>query len=259
MAGFHDRSLCLLPELPEISEAAVAKVAEVEARVGRLLPAAVRDWYVRDGACDIMRTYSNQDPPVELEDLGRPITDWRGDRKLHDLAADGLLYIRSENQGVCGWAVRLDDGDDPTVVVNYGAIADPGEWQIQADTFSDYVFSGIWDFGPVPSELVIQAQNGPLSENALDHLRLHFRESVRTWGWPGDAQYRFEGDGLRLLLWSVTGGQTDWFLTADDEPSLTEAARKIWHLDNVGDALWSNTEKGEAALARITAGMLAHR
>jgi hypothetical protein len=97
VAGFYDESLRLLPAVPEISESAVAKVAEVEARIGRPLPAAVRDWYVREDACAIMRTYSNCDPPVALEDLGQPVTAWRGNGNLHDLVADGLLYIRSEN------------------------------------------------------------------------------------------------------------------------------------------------------------------
>jgi hypothetical protein len=250
MAGFHDKSLRLLPKVPEISKAAVAKVADVEARIGRPLPAAVRDWYMREGACDILRTYSNGDPPVTLEDLGRPIPAWNGNPR--DLAADGLLYIRTENQGVCSWAVLLDDRDDPEVAVSYDNL---NEWQLQADTFSDYIFSGIWDWGLVmPSEWLIQAQNGPLSEEALGHLRLLFRENVRTRGWPGDTQYRFEGDGQRLLIWNADG-QADWWLAADDEQSLAEVARKIWHLDDVGKAFWANDEKGETALARIAADM----
>ena len=258
MGGFHDKSLRLLPKVPEISDEAIAKVADVAVRIGRPLPAAVRDWYVRKDACAILQTYSNGDPPVALDDLGRPITAWRGNGNLHDLAADGLLYIRSENQGVCGFAVRLDDGDDPAVVVNYGDIADLNEWQLQADTFSDYIFSGIWDFGP-RSEWLIQAQNGSLTEGALDRLRLHFRESVRTWGWPGDAQYRFEGDGQRLLIWSVSGGGADWFLQADDELSLAEAARKISSFDDVGKAFWSHTDNGKTALAHIAADMATRR
>jgi hypothetical protein len=140
-------------------------------------------------------------------------------------------------------------------VVNYGDIADPGEWQLQAHTFSDYIYSGIWDFHQGPCEWVIEAQNGPLSEGALDHLRQHFHETVRTYGWPGDDQYRFEGDGLRLLLWSVPGDQTDWILSADNEPSLAEGARKIWHLDDVGKAFWSHKKKSDAALDRIAAEM----
>jgi hypothetical protein len=147
--------------------------------------------------------------------------------------------------------VLLDDRDDPEVAVSYDNL---NEWQPQAHTFSDYIFSGIWDWGLVmPSEWLIQAQNGPLSEEALGHLRLLFRENVRTWGWPGDTQYRFEGDGQRLLIWNADG-QADWWLAADDEQSLAEAARKIWHLDDVGKAFCANDEKGETALARIAAG-----
>lgn len=259
MAGFHDKSLSLLPKVPEISESAAAKVAEVEARIGQPLPVAVRDWYLRACACAVLETYSNGDPPVVLEDLGRPIKAWRGSGNLHDLAADGLLYIRSENQGVCGWAVRLDGGDDPAVVVNYGDIADPSEWQLQAERFSDYVFCCIWDFG-VSSEWLLDAVNvGPATEGSLDKLRLLFRENVRTYGWPGDVQYRFEGDGQRLLIWNVEGMSADWFLSADDGPSLAEAARKTWFLDEVGKSLRSHTEQSEAVLARVAVDMGAHR
>jgi hypothetical protein len=70
-----------------------------------------------------------------------------------------------------------------------------------------------------------------------------------------NTQYRFEGDGQRLLIWNVDGMAADWFLSADDEPSLAEAACKIWHLDDVGKAFWSHKGKSEAALARIAAGM----
>lgn len=257
MAAFHDKSLRLLPKVPEISDEAIAKVADVEVRIGRPLPAAVRDWYLRKDACAILQTYSNGDPPVALDDLGRPV--WNPNGNPRDLAAEGLLCIRSENQGVCGWAVRLDDRDDPAVVVNYRHLTDLSEWRPQADTFSDYIFCGIWDFGLVlPSEWLIQAQNGPLTEEALDGLRLHFRESVRTYGWPGDTQFRFEGDRQRLLIWSASG-QADWWLAADDELSLAQAARQVWPLDGVGKAFWSSTGEVEAALVRIAAGMAARR
>jgi hypothetical protein len=254
MEGFHDKALHLLPAMPETSETAAAKVAEVEARIGRPLPAAVRDWYVRKDACDILRTYSPQHWPVALEDMGRPFT-WKMNGNPHGLVADGLLHIMMENQGVCMWAVRLDDGDDPAVVVNYREADDLSDWQLQADTFSDYVFCRIWDFGG-SSEWGLQAVNvGPVTEGALDSLCLLFRENVRTWGWPGDTQYRFDGDGQRLLIWNVDGMCADWFLSADNEPSLAEAARKIWLLDDVGKALWSHQQKSKAALARIAADM----
>jgi hypothetical protein len=98
---------------------------------------------------------------------------------------------------------------------------------------------------------------GPVTEGALDSLRMLFRDNIRTWGWPGDTQYRFEGDGQRLLIWNVDGTCADWILSADNEPPLAQAARKIWHLDDVGKAFWSLKEKSKAALARIAAGMAA--
>jgi hypothetical protein len=108
MAGFHDKSLRLLPAVPEISEAAVAKVADVEARIGRPLPAAVRDWYVREGACDILRTYSNGDPPVALEDLGRPIRHRMATLAIWLLTDcyTSATKIRASAHGPCCWTIE---------------------------------------------------------------------------------------------------------------------------------------------------------
>jgi hypothetical protein len=43
-------------------------------------------------------------------------------------------------------------------------------------------------------------------------------------------------------------------------PEMSEAAvvkvADAWPLDDVGKAFWSNTDEGEAALARIAAGMV---
>lgn len=254
MTGFHDKALRLLPIVPEISAAGVVKIADVEARIGRSLPAAVRDWYMREGACAILQTYSNQDPPVVLDDLGRPSRIGRKHDEARDLVSEGLLHIRTENQGVCLWAVQLDDLDDPPVVVTYDLDGLTG-WQPHSDTFSDYIYSGIWDWGLVlASNFLIQAQNVPLTEATLERLRLGFREDVTTNGWPGDKQYRFEGSGQRLLIWS-TRGQADWYLSADNGSSLSEAAKTIWLLDDVGKAFWSNTDEGKVALAHMVAGM----
>jgi hypothetical protein len=245
MTEFHAKSFRLLPKVPGILEAALAKIAEDERRIERPLPPSVRDWYARENACAIPRTYSNDDPPVELDDLGRPLRACSNDHGARNLAADGLLHIRTEKQGDCFWTVQLDDEDDPPPVVVTFDRNSLQDWQRHADRFSDYVFACVWDYGSVMvSERLIQAQNVPVTAQMLEQLCRSFREEVRTYGWPGCTQHRFERDDQRLLLWA-SSGQAGWWRSANSAASATIA---VWSLDGVGQASWSNTEEGEEIL-----------
>ncbi len=248
MPQFHARTLDLLPRRPTVSKAAAESIAHVERRIAMPLPTSLREWYSYKNACEILETYSNDDPPVALNELGRPHTDWESGG-TRDLVAEGLLVIRHENQGVCRWAARLDGSDDPPVVVAYDSAL--RGWQRCADRFSDYVYSCVWDYTFVfGRELLIQAQNGPLTEAALRELRSQFGVELTTYGWPGHTQYRFEKDDRHLLIW-VQDDQADWWLAADAERSVAEAMDLVWRLDQVGDAFWSNTDDGQAVVDRM--------
>ena len=247
MTRFHARTLDLLPVRPGRSKKAVGLLDRVEARIARPLPASVREWYSYEGACLILETHSNQDPPVPLKDLGSPQACWTADGR--DLASEGLLLFQHENQGVCAWALRLGDGDDPPVVVSYDD--ELRNWEHCADSFSDFVFASVWDhtfvFFPY---LLIQAQNRPLSEDALRVLRGLFDSEVTTHGWPTHTIYRFHRDGRYLIVWAGDD-QADWWLTADTEEFLESTMLRLWGLDRVGDAFWSHTDRGQAMVDRL--------
>src|SRR5262249_23315052 len=86
-----------------------------EVALGITFPSSFVEWFgLREGA-DLLRRHSNSDDPVEIEHLGEPVPGGWG--KKRDFVREGLLPFMIENQGVCLWALRLDGGDDPGVVV----------------------------------------------------------------------------------------------------------------------------------------------
>jgi len=117
MLRYHSRTFQLLGIEPRRSPSAVEAVVRAEERMGRRLPESVREWYELENACCLLLEHSNHDPPVDVSDFGKPERDRLGGA-THDLLAEDLLVFRWENQGVCTWAIRLDGGDDPPVVVD---------------------------------------------------------------------------------------------------------------------------------------------
>nr|BFE59268.1 hypothetical protein GCM10020063_037940 [Dactylosporangium thailandense] len=69
-------------------------------------------------------------------------------REWYSLAAGQeirLLPFMIENQGVCFWAVMLDGSDDPPVMISLDDLEPSDEWTMLAATFSDLVYTRIWD------------------------------------------------------------------------------------------------------------------
>jgi hypothetical protein len=242
---YHARTLRLLGITPRIAPTAVKEFDRVERRTGRTLPASVREWYSLKGACQLLRKYSNADPPLAISELGKPRTDTNGGGP-HDLLARDLLVFRYENQAVCVWAVRLDGSDDPPVVVDYDSQFQT--WLSCGATFSGHLFAWMWDYALVlGQDLLIQAHNRPLSAQALAFLGRHFDVGPETHGWPGHTQYRFSKEDQRILIWA-SDDQADWLLSADVGESLRQLVRTVWDCDQVGKWLWSHTEQGESLL-----------
>lgn len=248
MPQFHAKTFDLLPCRPAESAAALKSIDRLERRLGRALPASLREWYGCADACEILAVHSNDDLPVPLEELGRPEVDWEtGVRR--DLVTEGFLVFGHENQGVCTWALRLDGSEDPPVVVSF----DSGrrDWRRCADSFSEHVYACVWDHSFVlRREPLILAQNAALSAQALERLRQIFELGVTTYGWPGHTQYRLRREDQYLLI-RADDGQADWWLSADSEQSLSDAVSTVWQLDKVGDAFWSYSDAGQALLDRL--------
>ena len=243
MIRFHDETLKLLNIAPAVSPNAVSELDAVEARIGRKLPASVREWYSLDGAREILRQYSNNDWPLEIAEFGLVRHDTNGGGP-HDLLARDLIVFRYENQAVCVWAFKLDGSDDPPVSVDVDSQFKT--WTQCAPTFSEHLYAAIWDHAMVLSgDLLIQAQHRPVSATAISFLKENFDTGPETYGWPGHTQYRFSKADQRLLIWA-SDDQADWWLSADREKSLKELGNKVRHCDQVGESFWSNSERAKS-------------
>jgi len=244
--SFHVATLKLLGVAPAISQNAVAELYNVERRIGRKLPDSVREWYSLDGACSRLYQYSNQDRPLEVREFGLPQNDTHG-RGPHDLLARDLVVFRYENQAVCVWAFGLDGSVDPPVYVDVDTQFKT--WTKCAATFSEHLYAGMWDYAlALARDPVIQAQNKPLSEAALEFLKGNFDVGPETYGWPGHTQHRFSRRDQSILI-RASEDQADWWLAADKEESLKNLIASVSHCDEVGRSFWSNSERGESILS----------
>ena len=237
---YHERSYRLLGTTLIDDAASVERLTGVQTRLGVSMPPSVAEWYRRGDAISILRKHSNDDPPIDVSDF-ETIT-WQS--RL-------LLPIRYENQGVCTWAIHIDGSDDPPVLVDVDT--DGEQPNPFADTFSEYVYSGIWDYNRVfDRPALVQAQNRPLSSEAVATLQRTHVQEVSTYGWPGSMQYRFDASNNAILIWSNTD-QADWFAAASSANALKDLLQSIWTLDDVGGAFYECSDEGQAALKQIGA------
>ncbi len=242
---FHAKPVALLNVDANVSEVAVSSLNQVESRIGRKLPASVREWYSLEGAVELLRRFSNDDPPLEISELGLPRKDTHGGGP-HDLLARNLIVFRYENQAVCVWAFRLDGSDDPPVFLDFDSQF--RTWSQCARSFSEHLYTWAWDYALVlKRELLVQAQNQPLTDDALSFLRMNFDVGIETNGWPANTQYRFSKDDKRILIWAGDK-QADWWLSAETAESLRELIERIGECDRVRQSMWSHSERGEALL-----------
>jgi hypothetical protein len=241
MDVYHTKTFQLLGTEPISSAAAIAEVERDEKRLALRLPPSVREWYSYRDSVEILEMHSNQDPPIPV---GRfALTEWKSNL---------LLPFKFENQGVCVWSIMLDGSDDPPVYVDVDS--NGTQWQLQALNFSTYVYSCVWGYKVVLGQpALVQAQNKPVSVEALTALDRLYVAEPKTYGWPGSTQYRFRGSNLAVLIWSGDG-QADWFVGARNVESLESALKCVWQIDDVGESLYDCTESAKLALAEFRSG-----
>ena len=236
--SFHSETFRLLGFEPELSGVAERILVDTESRLEKTLPESIRQWYRRNGAVQILAEHSNDDPPIAVEHF--EIIQWKSRQ---------LVPFRNENQGVCTWALELDGSDDPPVYVDLDT--EGKEWQLSSPTFSQYVFSCVWDGRMVMQKPAsVQAQNRVLSDTALDALRALMQQEIQTHGWPGSNNYRFINEHGAILIWA-SEEQADWFVASCDASGLEIVLRAIWDLDDVGLSLYDTSEIGRSVIARL--------
>ena len=160
-----------------------------------------------------------------------------------------VLVLSDENQGVCSWGVPLDDGSSPVLVG--GELLDAGEATVRyAASVEDFIAARRWDRRCLTAGPLLQAQAPELDQPSLSHLGALLSPAVATAGWPGSRQYRFEGLGVRVLLWSAAG-QCVWWVSAAEEKHLRAFAAGLLDLPGLRGTLWSHDDTGASLLAGL--------
>jgi hypothetical protein len=253
MLRFHQSACDLLGLAPTVDLDERAAIAERERWLGVRLPAAVVEWYSLRGAMDVLAGATG-DRALGAAELGEPSDGWGGG--LTPLVRQGLLVIRVEHQGACHWAVRLDDGTDPRVLVEVGSQSNGVIWRLHAASFSDYVFTLAWDRLAFVLPYCLAAQDLPLERRDLALLEQEFAQRQRTWAWPGHTNYRFERGDQRVVIWEGDG-QADWSLLAGSAEGLEALGRTLWDCGGLASSLYAPAgEPGsEEVLAALRASL----
>lgn len=251
---YHKRTFALLGLNAVLNPKAEASISKAERRLGYRLPASLREWYSLEGAERILNRFARCDAPIPLRKFGVQCAEEDESEEL--LAWDkGYLIIRFEEQGVCKWGVELNGSNDPPVAVSYRVTpydSDEQGWTRATDTFSHYVYNCVWDGQALSRKWLAEAENGPLSNIALETLREEFVTGPVSYGVPGDVQYRFERGSQRILLWVEDEG-CDWSASADDRRSFLDLLKSIGQLDDVMSRFYSATPAADALIKRVTA------
>lgn len=246
---FHRDALALLPMPPTFSASAAKLLDQRERELGIRFPASVREWYSLERAIDLLRQHSNSDEPVATDKLGNPFSYWYGGGR-RDFVAEGLLVFMCENQGVCNWAFSLDGNPDPEVVVEVDT-APNDEWLHCTDKFSTFVYCQIWDH--TDEGVGVAAQELELSATDLQFLKSNFLQRPSTYGWPGNTNYRFEGQGGRILVWDGGDQGVDWFVSAKTPASLRVMLSRIWHCGSLAETLYDLAPEAVEVLLELRA------
>jgi hypothetical protein len=175
---YHQQALHMLRLPAHTSPARQAAMARLDERLGQSLPAAIREWYVLDGAYDILREVAQIHVLAILEDDG-------DDAALRArYAATGpsatMLPLVYENQGVWHLAVPLDAGDDPPVYLGYQEAAG-FEWHWYADRFSDWVWAWVWDYVGLTRDYQLFLRS-LMTDTDCQQIRTTFQHGPRTMG-----------------------------------------------------------------------------
>ncbi|MEV8517112.1 SMI1/KNR4 family protein [Dactylosporangium sp. NPDC051484] len=220
---YHARSLALAGRTAETSPDAVAAVDRFATARGFPLPASVREWYSLAAGQETLSRFSNEDRVYAAHELGRPEPYWPDgepdqERDWDPVAERQLLPFMIENQGVCYWAVMLDGSDDPPVMISFDDLEPTDEWTMLTASFSDLVYTRIWDHRAMSSVQALRAPVASFDPAAWAGLGTRLEER------PADSngqRYRFAGsaDDQRVLLekdaWGPTGQCYLWAASDD--------------------------------------------
>jgi hypothetical protein len=263
---YHQATFDLLGRQPVVSGRARRQIEKAERKCGRLLPAAVREWYELEGAEYLLDASLQRTQPLRavLADhtasgapglldrlwsvvrrprgsLFRPVLEprvpLRAQTDLHLLAERRLLVFCEFDLGdEDGWVdrdtyVNVDGDEDPPVIA-----ADAARVQRRADHLSTFLFDSIWWGMRFAKNWVgLSAEDLVTGPGELDYLRDHFQESSSLPWSNGEVCLLFFAEGMRVRVLMPAGpvreGKTAWEILAVSTQKLTQA---FWKVRGIG-------------------------
>jgi len=234
---------------PSEAPEAGALIANVERRTGGPLPDAFRQFLSLANGEELLGHFSNCDQPIPFAELGRRFrVDWGS----YDPLEHRILPFMIENQGVCTWALPLDEGDDPRVLVEVDS-GTPPQWQTAAESFTLWLECQVQDRAP-PSIGVLGAQAPELDDGGLALLRSSFKQGPTTYAWPGRQNYRFSNACMELVLWNADG-QCDWWISLLPGARFGEALDRLRGIPGLMEAIYALDDEHRALLSEWKAGL----
>lgn len=214
-----------------------------EDRLGRPLPDGVRRYAASPGlATELARAYTAEvvfPDQVESASAG-----------LGPGLRDVDLWLMTENQGVCVWAVPLDAGDDPPVLVA-GDLRAAESVEVYARSLDEFTDAWAWDRACLERLPVVQAQSAPLDAETERYLCARFSAAVTTWAWPTRRALRFESDdGLTLTVWD-DAEQCDWWISSPDPELTGRHVAALMPFSDLATSFWSADDDGDALLTEL--------
>lgn len=173
-----------------------------QGELGRLLPAAVREWYLLGGDRRLASVSSNLIAGTR-DFASRPVTRF---------ADNVYLLLETDSQHCCQWVVAISRGHDDRPVYLVDADDDTCTTRtVYAATFSDYSLTAAWDAILWAGELATGFDH-PLPPGALDALTVRLTALPARHGWAVnqgcETVYRF--DGAAKVVVAVTGETRRW-------------------------------------------------
>jgi hypothetical protein len=236
---YHQAVLDLIGVEATTSSEAIAKLDRFEAEHGPL-PASLREWYSLVDGVDILTAWSNEGYAFPPEKWAAPVLDVDEEKVIFEpLREQGLIRIVTENQGICHTAVKLDGSADPPVLCALDDVGPDSQWLLDASTFSDSVYTRIWD-GQTHLERWVSVDEPVASEAFLRHLRTDFepRPDAIAGFYPGPVlRFASPGDRQRTRLVRDPDDAGHWTFWADSNDLLEDLLRRAFEVDTLASAL----------------------
>jgi hypothetical protein len=218
--------------------------------LGIQVPAEVERLMTTQVAAEIAGVFGDGIVYPERVVVDTPESNWYGTGRRFPHWPGEVLVLSHECQSVCSWGVPL--GRDSCEVLVGGSLLDAGDATVRyAASVADFIAARRWDQQCFHRDPVLQAQAPELDEASLVRLEGLLSPALSTAGWPGSSQFRFEGGGVRVMLWTQKG-QCDWWISAASEAQLMAFTARLIDLPGLRGYLWSTSDAGERVLAELT-------